>query len=99
DPLVPVIVSVKVPVLVPVFVDTVSVDVAMGLGLTGVGSVHVAPDGQPVTARFTLPLNPFNAVTVTVDVPDAPCTSVSEDGLAEIEKSGAGFTVSDTVVV
>ncbi len=88
-PLVPVMVSVKGPVLVPVVVETVSVDVAVGLGVTGVGSVHVAPDGHPVTLRPTLPLKPFKAVTVTVDVPDAPCVSVSDVGLRDTEKSGA----------
>ena len=83
-------VSVNGPVLVLVVVETVSVDVAVGLGVTGVGSEHVAPAGQPVTAKPTLPLNPPNAVTVTVEVPVPPCVSVSDDGLADIEKSGVG---------
>ena len=85
-------VSVKVPVLVLVVVETVSVDVAVGVGVTGVGIEHVAPDGQPVTLRPTLPLNPFKAVTVTVEVPDPPCVSASELGLRDNEKSGVGGT-------
>jgi hypothetical protein len=97
-PLVPVTVSVKVPVVVLVVVETVRVEFAVGD--TGVGSEHVAPDGQPVTARPTLPLNPFTAVTVIVELPDPPWVSVSDVGLREREKSGtgAGLTVSATVV-
>ena len=56
----------------------------------GLGSVHVAPDGQPVTLWETLPLNPFKTVTVTAEVPAAPCVSVNEEGLAAIAKSGGG---------
>ena len=79
----------NVPVLVPVVVETVSVDVAVGPGVTGVEIEQVAPDGQPAMARSTLLLNPFNVVTVAVDVPESPCVSVSEAGLEEIVKSGA----------
>ena len=92
-------VSENVPVLTPVVVETVSVDVAVGLGFTGVTIEQVAPDGQPVTASPTLPLNPFNAVTVTVDVPVPPGDSVRDTGLAEIEKSDGGLTVRDTGAV
>jgi hypothetical protein len=97
-PLVPVTVSVKVPVLVLEVVETVSVEFAVGV--TGLGSEQAAPDGQPVTARPTLPLNPFNAVTVIVEVPDPPWVSVSDVGLRDNEKSltGAGLTVSAMVV-
>jgi len=91
-----VIVSGYVPVLVLVDNETVSVDVAVGF--TAVGSWQVAPGGQPATARSTVPLNPFRAVTVTLEVPVPTCTSVNDDGLAEIEKSGGGGTVSKTVV-
>ena len=91
-PLVPAIVNGNVPVPVPVVVVIVSVDAADGLGLTGVAIEQVAPGGQPVTVSATLPLKPFNAVTVAVEVPATPCASVSEDGLTEIEKSGAKDT-------
>ena len=90
-------VSVNVPVAVPVVVDTVSVEFAVGV--TGLGRVHVAPDGQPVTARPTLPENPFSAVTVMVEVPDPPCTNVSDLGLREIEKSGGGAALSLSATV
>ena len=81
-------VRVKVPVVVLVVVLTVSVELAVGV--TGLGREQVAPDGQPVTVRATLPLNPFNAVAVMVEVPDPPWVSVSDVGLLETEKSGAG---------
>src|SRR2546427_81716 len=58
-------------------------------------SEQVAPDGQPVTVRPTLPLNPFSAVTVIVEVPDPPCVSVSDVGLRDIEKSGTDATLKD----
>ena len=83
---VPVMVSVNVPVVALVDVETVSVDVAVGL--TGVGSEQVVPEGQPVNARSTFPPNPFSAVTVTVEVAAPPGTSVNDDGFVEIAKSG-----------
>ena len=75
---------------------TVSVEVAVGLGVTGVEREQVAPAGQPVNARSTLPLNPYSAATVMVDVPVPTCTTVIDDGLAETEKSGGGLTVRKT---
>jgi hypothetical protein len=94
EPLVPVTVSVKVPVAVPVVVLTVRVEFAVGV--TGLGSEQVARDGQPVTVSATLPLNPFNAVAVMVEVPDPPWVSVSDVGLADIEKSGTGGVPQQT---
>src|SRR5438045_1108115 len=85
DPLVPVIVSMKLPVLVAEVVEMASVEFAVGV--SGVGSEHVAPGGQPVTVKSTLLLNPFRAVAVTVEAPDAPWVSVTDEGEAETEKS------------
>ena len=67
-PLVPAIVNVNVPVGVFLAVETVSVEFAGdGGNVTEVGlSLQVACDGQPVTLRFTVPVNPFKAVTVVV---------------------------------
>src|SRR6266480_7517914 len=87
-------VSVNVPVLVLAVVETVRVEVAVGVTEVGC-SEQVAPDGQPVTVRATLLLNPFSAVTVIVEVPDPPCVSVSDVGLRDIEKSGTGATPQD----
>ena len=82
------ITSVYVPTLVLPVVVTLRVDVADGLGFTGVERVHVAFAGQPVRERSTLPLNPLRASTVIVLLPDPPCENVNEVGLAEIAKSG-----------
>ena len=41
--------------------------------VTLAGKVHVKPAGvEAETARFTVPVKPFNAVTVMVDVPEDP---------------------------
>jgi hypothetical protein len=54
-----------------------------------VGNVHVRPAGVDTdTARFTLPVNPFRAVTVIVEVPEAPASIWAGDTApAEIVKS------------
>ena len=61
----PVIVSVKVPAGLLPAVVTVSVDgpdPEMDVGT----NVAVAPEGNPLTARFTVSVNPFNALTETL---------------------------------
>src|ERR1700693_5412582 len=66
-PLAPVIVSVELPAVAPVVVVTVSVE--LPAPLTDVGlNTPVAPVGNPLTLRFTTPLNPFTAPTVTAYV-------------------------------
>jgi len=60
--------------------------------------VHVAPAGQLETVNPTELLNPNFEVTVIVEVPEPPCATVNDVGLADSEKSGGGFTVSETVV-
>jgi hypothetical protein len=64
-------------------------------------NVQLAFVGQPATPKPTVPLKLFTDLTVTVEPPDAFCASVSEVGLAEMEKSGTGgaFTVPDTVIL
>jgi hypothetical protein len=60
-----VIVTVELPTAVPVVVVTVNVE--LPVPLTDVGlNVPVAPAGNPLTLRFTAPLNPFTAPTFTV---------------------------------
>jgi hypothetical protein len=50
--------------------------------------MHVRPEvGNTVTARFTVPVNPWMEVTVIVDVPLAPAKTVTFVGLAETVKS------------
>ena len=68
-------------------------------GVTDGGlNVHVAPTGQLAAARVTGLLNPNFEVTVIVEVEKLPCITVNDVGLADIEKSGGGFTVKETVV-
>ncbi len=43
-----------------------------------------------VTARVTVPVNPFKAATAIVEVPVAPALTVELVGDAETVKSGAG---------
>jgi hypothetical protein len=64
-PLVPVIVSVELPAAAPVGVVTVSVELPDPVTAVGLNT-PVAPVGSPLTLRFTVPLNPFIAPTVTV---------------------------------
>jgi hypothetical protein len=64
-PLVPVIVSVELPVGVLPVVVTVSVEVPDPLTEAGEND-GVAPLGRPLTLRLTEPVNPFRAPTLTV---------------------------------
>ncbi len=59
-------------------------------------SVALQPAGAPVAVRLTMPVNPFTAVTVTVEVAEDPATKVSDVGLAVTVKS---VTVTATVAV
>jgi hypothetical protein len=64
-PLVPVMVSVEVPTGVVLAVVTVSVEVPLPLIVAG-EKLAVAPVGNPLAPRVTVPVNPFSAPTVTV---------------------------------
>ena len=57
----------------------------------------VMPLGMPVAARFTTPVKPLNAVTVTVGAADPPCGALAVPG-TETEKSGVAI-VRVTVVL
>ncbi len=60
---------------------------APSITLVGV-KVHVNPvAGDTVEVSETVPVNPLTAVTVIVDVPDAPATTVTLVGLAVTVKS------------
>ena len=90
----------------PIAVDAptliVNVDVAVPPegGVTEVGLKEaVVPVGAPVTVRLTAELKPFRDVTVIVEVPEPPGVTETVVGEALKEKSGAGATVSDMVVV
>lgn len=62
--------------------------------------VPVVRAGSPETLNTTVPVKPPEGVTVAVNVVLAPRETVRLVGEAPMEKSptGAGFTVSDTVV-
>jgi hypothetical protein len=62
---VPVTVNVKVPLGVLLLVVTVMVEEPLPVTDGGL-KVAVVRDGKPFTLRFTVPENPFAAVTVTV---------------------------------
>jgi hypothetical protein len=94
-PLVPVIVSVKVPVaaLSPVRVRVVLPDPATVDGL----KLAVMPGGTPLAVKLTLPVKPPVGVIVTMKLAELPCEMVCDEGNAEIEKSPpppTGFTTS-----
>ena len=51
----------------------------------------VMPEGHADAANVTVPLNPFNGVTATVDVPVDPATTAAGPALSA--KLGAALTV------
>jgi hypothetical protein len=84
-PLVPVTVTVNVPVVVPVH-ESVEVWDAPRTMLVGL-KVHVNPAGDTVDDRATVPVNPLTGATVIVDVPEPPEANEKLVGLAVIVKS------------
>lgn len=52
-----------------------------------------APEGKPLTEKLTVSVKPFNALTDTVYGALPPCAVDCDDGEAEMEKSGVGFTL------
>ena len=68
-PEVPVIVTLKVPVAAVPLADKVSTLMAVA-GFAP--KAALTPLGKPDALRFTLPLNPFKGVIVSVVEPDAP---------------------------
>jgi hypothetical protein len=86
-PEVPVTVTVTVPVGVALLVVNVSALVPVaGFGL----NAAVAPLGNPVADRLTLPVNPFDRVMVIVLDPLLPCVTLTLLGDADRLKSGLG---------
>ncbi len=64
-PLVPVIVSVKVPVGPVLEGRTLKVELPEPVTVVGL-NLNCVPDGSPLTLSVTVPVNPFRAVIVTV---------------------------------
>jgi len=97
-PLVPVMVTVAVPVAAV----ALAVKVRTLVEVVGfVPKVAVTPEGKPDVDRLTLPVKPPEGVTEIVVFPLLPCTTVTLEGEAESEKLGlaTGFTVREIVVV
>ncbi len=92
EPLVPVTVTVKVPLA-----DAVQDSVEAPEPATEVGDTeHESPvEGLTLAARLIVPLNPFEAVTVIADVAVPPTVRATFVGLAPTVKS---WTVKVTVV-
>lgn len=91
---VPVIVTVAVPVVA--VVPAASVKVLVLAVLVGL-NVGVTPFGRPDAEKLTVPVKPFNGLTVMVALPVEPCAMVRLLGDAESVKVGGGFTVSEMV--
>lgn len=85
---------------VVVAVVTVMFDEPEPVTLPGL-KVALAPAGSPVALKVTTPLNPPTAAMVAVYWVLPPCTTVCEDGEAEMVKSVVvfGFTTSVTFVL
>jgi hypothetical protein len=91
-PLVPLMVSVYVPVGVRLPVDTVSVEVpepAIELGL----KLLLERAGRPETLNVTVPEKPLDGVTVAVYVVPVPRVTVRLAGDAEMLKVAPALTV------
>jgi len=96
-PLAPVIVSVEVPRWELFAETTRNVDVPDPVTVVGV-KVAVTRCGNPATVRFTVPVKPFCAPTVTVYVAVPPREMVTLAGVAVNVKLAGAVTTSVTVV-
>jgi hypothetical protein len=85
DPLVPVIVTWRVPAAAKV---QASVEVPDPVTLVGLSVQAVL-----LLARLTIPANPFNVVTVIADVAPVPAFAVTLIGLAAIVKSWTTYVI------
>ena len=99
-PLVPLIVSTKLPVGVRLRVEMVKVDVPAPPVTEEGLNVPVVRFGSPVTLNATVPPKPFTLAIVMVNVVVPGVPTVLPLGLAVIVKSGFGaaFTTNVTVV-
>jgi hypothetical protein len=97
EPDVPVTVTVKVPVVAVPEADRVSVELALppAGGVTEDGANDaVTPLGRPEALSETAELNPLRLLTVMVLVPEPPWVTLTEDGEADMPKSGTGAPVT-----
>jgi len=93
-PELPVIVAVKFPaaaLLSAVRVSKLELDVLLGL------NAAITPAGKPLTARLTVPLNPFCGAMLIVVVALPPWTMLTLAGDAESAKFGEVGEISETL--
>ena len=95
-PLVPVIVRFDVPAGVEKLVDIFSALVPDPVTDVGVKTA-VAPVGNTLTEKVTVPLNPFNAVTVLVYAPVAFAWATVWDVGAVTSEKSVTTSVTETV--
>jgi hypothetical protein len=99
---IPLLVPVTVTVYVPATPEQDRVEVPEVPRVTLVGvRVQVRPvEGDTAAVRATVPVKPWTAVTVIVEVPEAPARIVTLVGLAATVKSlTVMFTVAEWVSV
>jgi len=96
EPLVPVIVTVNVPLGPLREVLTENVELPEPVTLVGENE-PVAPLGNPLLLNATFPVNPLMADTVTVKLVERPCRTDLELGETEIEKSAGVVTTRVTL--
>src|SRR5215469_15065229 len=97
-----VIVMVAVPIVAAALADSVRVaDPEPGAAIDDGLKPAVTPEGRPEADKDTAELKPPEIVLEIVELPEAPCETVNDDGDEVIEKSGtaADVTVSPSVVV
>src|SRR5262245_1548624 len=83
------IVDVPIPAALVVAVNVTTLVVFAGFG----EKVAVKPSGSPIAAKVTLPSNPLTGVIVIVLLTLAPWLTLTFDGEADIEKSGAALAL------
>ena len=94
-PEVPVTLMVEVPTAAALEAVRVSrLEPVVGL----VAKAAVTPEGRPVAARVTLPVNPLAGVTVMVSVALAPCVAETAEAVGAMVKLGDTLTVRLRVV-
>jgi hypothetical protein len=77
-----------------VLAEVVTVSAADPDPVTEAGTKEAeAPEGKPLAEKLTVSVKPFNALMDTVYAALPPCAVDREDGEAETEKFGTGFTV------
>lgn len=97
-PLVPVIARTEVPTAAPEAADTVKVLVPFPEAMLEGEKPAVTPAGSPLTDNATAELNPFKAVTVTINVVELPTFTLAPVGLGSMVKLTAETVTVNSIV-